>query len=108
MQKIKLFLIHFLISGLILLLFIYLFDKFSLFLVSLNSDLNFVELIKNMSIKNHNDPSLFVKNYKEAITEEQKIKIILTNNFYECIYNNINNIKTKSDINIYCGHYIKF
>lgn len=108
MQNTKLFLIHFLINSLILLLFIYLFDKISLFFISLNYDLNFVELIKNMSIKNHNDPSLFVTKYEKAITEEEKIKTILTNNFYECIYNNINNINTKTDVNIYCGHYIKF
>lgn len=86
----------------LILLFIYL--SYSQY----NTDFEFVKLIKEMAIKNHNNPSLFIEKYNGALTEEEKLKIVLTNNFYECIYNNDVNIKTKLDVNLYCGHFVKF
>lgn len=72
------------------------------------SDFEFVTLIKNMAIKNHNDPDLFKKVYDEATTDELKKQKYLTNLFYECIYQNQDYIKTKTDINRLCGHFITF
>jgi len=91
-----------------LIIIILIFIIFYLFSFAYNPDNDFVELIKNMAEKNHNNPQLFIEKYKNTTTEEEKLKIILTNNFYECIYNNSFQIKTKSDVNIYCGHFIKF
>jgi len=73
-----------------------------------NSDIEFVNLIKDMAIKNQNNPNLFIEKYNNAITDEEKLKIVLTNNFYNCVYSNNNLINTKTDINLYCGHFIKF
>jgi hypothetical protein len=73
-----------------------------------NSDIEFVNLIKDMAIKNHNNPNLYTEKYNSAITDEEKLKIVLTNNFYNCVYSNNTNITTKLDINLYCGHFIKF
>lgn len=73
-----------------------------------NNDTDFVELIKAMAIKNHNNPHLFLEKYQNAVSEDEKLRIVLTNNFYECIYSNSSHIKTKTDVNLYCGHYIKF
>lgn len=75
---------------------------------SYSPDNDFVELIKNMAIKNHNDPNLFTEKYKAAVSDEEKLRVVLTNKFYECIYNNSAHIKSKGDVNLYCGHYIKF
>jgi hypothetical protein len=61
-----------------------------------------------MAIKNHNNPNLFLEKYQNAVSEDEKLRIVLTNNFYECVYNNDSLIKTKTDVNFYCGHYIKF
>jgi len=80
----------------------------SFYFFSYNNDSDFVELIKAMAIKNHKNPHLFIEKYQNAITEDEKLKIVLTNNFYECIYKNDSLIKTKTDVNFYCGHYIKF
>jgi hypothetical protein len=75
---------------------------------SYDTDTDFVQLIKTMAIKNHDNPNLFLEKYQNASSDEEKLKIILTNNFYECVYNNSLNIKTRTDINLYCGHFIKF
>lgn len=72
------------------------------------TDTDFVILIKNMAIKNHNDPTLFQKVYNEAQTEELKYQKYLTNQFYECVYHNKDKILTKEDINHLCGNFIKF
>jgi len=80
----------------------------SFYFFSYNNDNDFVELIKAMAIKNHNNPHLFLEKYQNAISEDEKLRIVLTNNFYECVYNNDSIIKTKIDVNLYCGHYIKF
>src|SRR5690554_5674944 len=85
-----------------LILIIYYFYNF------INTDEEFVNLIKNMAIKNHKNPTLFIEKYNNAVSEEEKLKIILTNKFYECIHNNNKLIKTKLDVNLYCGHIIKF
>src|SRR3546814_13534058 len=50
-----------------------------------NSDIEFVNLIKDMAIKNQNNPNLFIEKYNNAITDEEKLKIVLTNNFYICV-----------------------
>ena len=71
-------------------------------------DQDFVELIKAMAVKNHNNPNLFLEVYNNATTEEDKLKAVLTNKFYECIHNHSDQIKTKIDVNLYCGNYIKF
>jgi len=72
------------------------------------SDSEFVTLIKNMAIKNHSDPDLFKKVYNEATSAELKKQKYLTKLFYECIYQNQDYIKTKSDINRLCGQFITF
>lgn len=72
------------------------------------SDVDFVSLIKNMAIKNHNDPTIFEKIYHEAQTEELKMQKIITNQFYECIFEHQEQIKTKNDVNTFCGHFINF
>jgi len=68
----------------------------------------FVPLIKKMAIKNHNDPSLFKKALEHAVTPNERLKAILTDKYYECIYANQNIIYTKADANKICGHFIKF
>lgn len=92
----------------LIILFIFIILKLNFDFFSYNSDNDFVELIKAMAIKNHNNPNLFLEKYKSATTEEERLKVILANNFYECVYNNSLNIKTKTDINLYCGHFIRF
>ncbi len=101
LQKNKRFIVSLILTFLVLSFIYYGFIHY-------NADLEFVKLIKEMAIKNHNNPSLFLEKYSEAVTEEEKLKTILTNNFYECIYMNDTNIKTKLDVNLYCGHFIKF
>lgn len=81
---------------------------FSYNLVFCLDDLEFVTLIKNMAIKNHNDPTIFEKVYQEATTIEAKQQKYITNQFYECIFHNKEKINTKQDINTLCGHFIKF
>lgn len=99
-KYLKFLLITLIIFGFFFLIYFYFY--------STNSDIEFVNLIKDMAIKNHNNPNLFIEKYNNAITEEEKLKIVLTNNFYNCVYSNSNNIATKLDINLYCGHFIKF
>lgn len=72
------------------------------------SDSEFVTLIKDMAIKNHNDPSLFKKVYTEAATIELKQQKYLTNQFYECVYHYQHRIQTKADINNLCGQFLTF
>ena len=61
-----------------------------------------------MAIKNHNNPALYKKALTEAITEDARIKVMLTDKFYECVYKNQNYIQSKSDLNIICGYLIYF
>jgi|SRR5690554_380987 len=68
----------------------------------------FIGLLKEMAIKNKNNPSLFLNKYNAANTDEERLKLILTNKFYACVLENNEFIKTKTDLNFYCGHYIKF
>ena len=72
------------------------------------TDDEFVALIKKMAIKNHNDPSLYKKALAHATTPNERLKAILTDKYYECVYANQNNIYTKTDANKLCGHFIKF
>lgn len=96
--------LYILIISFILLFFcIYFFNS-----INYTEDQDFVRLIKEMSIKNHNDPNLFLEIYNNATTEEEKVKAVLTNNFYECVHNYSDQIKTKTDVNFYCGNFIKF
>lgn len=94
-----------------ILIFILILFAFCIYIInSINTpvDHDFVLLIKEMSIKNHNDPNLFLEIYNNATTHDEQVKAVLTNKFYECIYNHSDQIQTKTDVNLYCGNYIRF
>ena len=76
--------------------------------INYTADQDFVILIKNMAEKNHNDPKLFLDIYNNAITDEEKTKAVLTNKFYECVHTYSDKIQSKTDVNLYCGNYIRF
>ena len=88
--------------------FYLIFNLFDLITFCDLSDQDFIELIKKMSVKNHQDPALYKNAYAEALTEDARIKVMLTDKFYECVYKNQNYIQTKSDLNLICGYLIYF
>jgi len=90
----------------LILLFLIFFENSNIIL-SL-SDNEFVSLIKNMAIKNHTDPTIFQKIFSEASTDDLKMQAFIKNQFYECVFNHKDQIKTKNDLNLFCGHFIKF
>lgn len=99
----------FLLNILMLIFFLILFygvEQILLYLKFRNTDL--VVLLKEMAYKNHNNPSLFLEKYRISGTKEEQLKIELINQFYECVYNNMDAIKTKQDINKVCGQFIRF
>lgn len=96
--------IYILIFIIILLIFgFYLYNP-----INYTVDQDFVLIIKNMAIKNHDNPNLFLDMYNQATTNDEKVKAVLTNRFYECVYNNIDKIQTKTDVNLFCGNFIRF
>ena len=98
-------------QNLYILFFIFVLLIFSIYLFNFAydpADQDFVILIKEMAVKNQNNPNLFLEVYNNATTEEEKVKAVLTNKFYQCVSNYSDQIKTKTDVNLYCGNYIKF
>lgn len=106
-DKIKLTLALLMVITLVSFCFIYYIEIYNILFFS-SEDIKFVTLIKDMAQKNHDNPSLFLEKYNNANTDEEKMKIVLTNNFYECVSKHETLIKTKIDVNLYCGHYIRF
>ncbi len=98
-------------QNLYILIFILILFFISLYIfnfINYTADQDFIILIKKMAIKNHNNPNLFLEIYNNAKTNDDKVKAVLTNKFYECIYNYSDQIQSKTDVNLYCGNYIKF
>jgi len=98
--------INYLILILLLCVLIYVLNLY--FTINIIEDDSFTSLIKEMAEKNHNNSSLFIENYNKALTLEEKRKVMITNEFYECIYKNKEHIHTKFHVNSFCGHFIRF